>query len=35
MINGEIYEFLRAGEPLVKALEGTYANLQIEDVRKC
>ena len=35
VINGEIYEFLRAGEPLVKALEATYANLQIEDVRKC
>lgn len=35
MINGEIYEFLRAGEPLVKALEATYANLQIADVRKC
>ena len=35
VINGEIYEFLRAGEPLVKALEATYANLQIADVRKC
>ena len=34
VIDAEISELLRAGEPLVKALEATYAQLQMDDVRK-
>ena len=34
MIDGEISALLRAGEPLVQALQASYAQLQMNDVRK-
>ena len=34
VIDAEITALLRAGEPLVQALEATYAQLQMDDVRR-